>query len=378
MSTVQRPRIYFADILFCLLVFIVSTSVLIAHDFGLIKFQYISSTFFPSSPPSPLPPSSPSIGLHSGYRHHSDRTLNDFKLPACVALFLLTLSVFLYIRKIYGRRFDPSCYPSFELCVAQARISLLLQDNQSLADGLQKATADVKKATADVKKEQGLSKFYREMVEGACNKFVELQSTSAEALRRSKGELDESKGNVARLNALVKSLRQDLDVSQANLLQRLTYSAKEHQRGMEAADRQRLKAIANAHHAQAEAKALHSEAVSAHLELDAMRVEIDLVRRDLGASKRRAKAARNEAKASHAENTSLRNALKEKHNRLLAMGSRGVPANSPPLTPPGSVTPEEVKFVMSPKPGATSFSKSIRSRLGLKVTKVELFPVCFY
>ncbi|KAG8963432.1 hypothetical protein FRC05_004735 [Tulasnella sp. 425] len=320
MSTVQRPRIAFADIL-----------------------------------------------LHPGYRHHSDRALNDFKLSACVGLFLLTLSVFLYIRNIYGRRFDPSCYPSFELCVAQVRISLLLQDNQSLANGLHKATADVKKATADVKKEQGLSKFYREMVEGACNKFVELQSTSAEALRRSNGELDESKKNVARLNALVKNIRQDLDLSKANLLQRLTYSAKEHQREMEAADRQRLKAIAKAHHAQAEAKALHSEAESTRLELDAMRVEIDLVRRDLGASKRRAKAARNEATASHMENTSLRNALKEKHNRLLAMGSRGGPANSPPLTPPGSVTPEEVKFVMSPKPGATSFSKSIRSRLGLRL-----------
>ncbi|KAG8943533.1 hypothetical protein FRC04_002821 [Tulasnella sp. 424] len=308
MSTVQRSRIAFADILFCLFVFIVSTSVLIAHDFGLIKFKYIS------------------------------------------------------------------CYPSFELCVAQVRISLLLQHNQSLANGLQKATADVKKATADVKKEQGLSKFYREMVEGACNKFVELQSTSAEALRRSNGELYESKENVARLNDLVKNLRQDLDLSKANLLQRLTYSAKEHRRDMEAADRQRLKAIAKAHHAQAEAKALHSEAVSARLELDAMRVEIDLVRRDLGASKRRAKAARNEARASQVENTSLRNALKDqktnnaKLNRLLAMGGRGVPAtNSPPLTPPGSVTPEEVKFVISPEPRATSFSKSIRSRLGLRL-----------
>ncbi|KAG8955388.1 hypothetical protein FRC04_008739 [Tulasnella sp. 424] len=256
MSTVQRPRIAFAEILFCLFVFIVSTSVLIAHDFGLIKSKYISSTFLHSSPPSPLPPSSPSIVLHSGYRHHGDRAaLDDFKVPACVVLFLLTLLAFLYIRNIYGRRLLPVVRP---LCRPSSRLTppptqpVPRQWSPEGYCGRPEGFLRPQEGTA-------AEQIYREMVEGACKKFVELERASAEELRRSNEELGETKENVGRLNALVKNLRQDLDLSQANLVQRPTQSAKEHRRVMEAADRKRLKVVSKVRHAQAEADALHSD-----------------------------------------------------------------------------------------------------------------------
>ncbi|KAG8950648.1 hypothetical protein FRC04_007272 [Tulasnella sp. 424] len=327
MSTVHRLRNVFANMFVFLFVFILSAAVLlpIGNDVGFMELKNIWSTFFYSSLPSPFLSSSTSIVLDSGYLYHGNRTtLDNFKVPAYIALLILTLLAY---------------------CTYAPSTSI----------GLQKATADSRKATADVKQEQAMSKFHREMVEAACRKYVELKTASAEALRRSNNELDESKQNV---NTLVGHLRQHLESS-----------AKEHKQDVEAAERNRLKAIAIARYAQAEANVLRSEAVSARSELDAMRVEIDLVRRDLGASKRRARAARNEAGASHTENASLRSALVESRKEvstvrkgaetlmaelkaqkannkkldcLLAAYKRGVLITaSPPLTPPGSVTPPE-------------------------------------
>ncbi|KAG8950620.1 hypothetical protein FRC04_007244 [Tulasnella sp. 424] len=296
MSTVQRLQIVFTNISVFLFTYIVSTCALLTLgiDVGFMDLKDIWSTFLRSSFPSPPPSSSPSTVLDSGRYYRGDSTaLDNFKVPACAARLVLTLSACLYIRNIFGHQ-------SFNDCIAQVRLSLLLQHNELLVNGLQKATEDVQKATADVKQEQAMSKFHREMVQGACRKFADLSSTSAEALRRSNKELDESKQNVIRLNTLVINLRQELE-----------HSAKQHKRDIEAADRSRLKAIALARYAQAKANALRSEAASACLELDAMRIEIDLVRRDLGASKRRAKAARNEAWASRMENISLQGALAE-------------------------------------------------------------------
>ncbi|KAG8955148.1 hypothetical protein FRC04_009606 [Tulasnella sp. 424] len=315
MSTVRRPRIVLADILFCLFVFVMSISVLFAYDVGLIGFKDISSTFLRPSSPSP-PPSYPSTVLDSGHYYHGDLTaLDKFKVPACVTLLILMLLTVFYLRNIYGHRFTPNCYQSSNQCVAQVRLSLLLQHKEVLANGLQKATEDVQKATAHVKQEQAMSKFHREMVEAAYRKYVELQTASAEALRLSSNELGESKQSVVRLNTLVNHLRQDLE-----------HSAKQHKRDVKAADRNRLKAIAIARYAQAEANALRSEAVSARLELDAMRIEVDLVRRELRASKRRARAARQEAGASDTENASLRSALaaSRKEVSTVRKGAKGL------------------------------------------------------
>ncbi|KAG8940165.1 hypothetical protein FRC04_005609 [Tulasnella sp. 424] len=372
MSTIQRLRNVLVNILVFLFVFILPTSVLLplsgVNGVGFMKLRDIWPTFQYSSLPYPPHLSSASI------------VLGSFKIPACIALLILTLSAFLYIRNVYGRQFTPDCYQSFNDCVAQVRLSILLQHNEVLANGLQKATADIQKATADIKQEQAMSKFHREMVEAACRKYVELQTASTEALRRSNTELDESKKNVVRLNTLVVHLRQDLE-----------HAAEEHKRDTEAADQDRLKAIAIVRYAQTEASELRSEAASTRLELDAMRVEIDLVRRELGASKRRARVARNEAGVSDTENASLRSALAQSRKEvstvrkgaetlmaelkaqkadnkkldcLLAAYKQGVLVTSPPLTPPGSVTPPEgVKFTTFPNP-ETNFALSGREPSG--------------
>ncbi|KAG8979969.1 hypothetical protein FRC05_007412 [Tulasnella sp. 425] len=208
MSTVQRPRIAFAEILFCLFVFIVSTSVLIAHDFGLIKSKYISLLFL------------------------------YFKV--CAQLLPVV---------------RPLCRPSSRLTPPPTQ-PVPRQWSPEGYCGRPEGFLRPQEGTA-------AEQIYREMVEGACKKFVELERASAEELRRSNEELGETKENVGRLlsrqNALVKNLRQDLDLSQANLVQRPTQSAKEHRRVMEAADRKRLKVVSKVRHAQAEADALHSD-----------------------------------------------------------------------------------------------------------------------
>ena len=104
MSTVQRLRNVLVNILVFLFVFILPISVLLplnsVNGVGFMELRDIWFTFQYSSLPYPPQLSSASIVLGAGH----------FKVPTCIALLILTLSAFLYIRNVHGRRVSQSSF----------------------------------------------------------------------------------------------------------------------------------------------------------------------------------------------------------------------------------------------------------------------------